>query len=91
MKTMNNFGVHIVIRGKKSDSKTSTIYARITIDKHRFEISMKQKIGNANWNSVRRMAELNSLLEKTRAQFVNCYLQLALEKQKITPEAIVLR
>ncbi len=96
MKTISTFGVHFVIRGNKSDSETSTIYARITIDKHRFEISLKQKIADTNWNSARGMAksknsetaELNSLLEKTRAQFVNCYHQLVLEKQKITPEAI---
>ncbi|KAF0235921.1 MAG: hypothetical protein FD181_3159 [Prolixibacteraceae bacterium] len=57
---------------------------------------MKQKIANTNWNSARGMAkgkssetaELNSLLEKTRAQFVNCYHELVLEKQKLTPEAI---
>jgi site-specific recombinase XerD len=96
MKTINTFGVHFVIRGNKSDNETSTIYARITIDKHRFEISLKQKIINTNWNSARGMAkgkssetaELNSLLEKTRAQFVNCYHELVLEKQKITPDAI---
>ena len=96
MKTINTFGVHFVIRGKKSDSENYTIYARITIDKHRFEISLKQKIADTNWNSARgmakgkssEMAELNSLLEKTRAQFVNCYHQLVLEKQKITPDAI---
>lgn len=96
MKTINTFGVHFVIRGNKTHSETSTIYARITIDKHRFEISLKQKIADTNWNSTRGMAkgkssetaELNSLLEKTRAQFVNCYHELVLEKQKITPEAL---
>jgi hypothetical protein len=57
MKTINTFGVHFVIRGNKSDNETSTIYARITIDKHRFEISLKQKIINTNWNSARGMAK----------------------------------
>jgi hypothetical protein len=44
-----------------------------------------------SWNGKRKSsetAELNSLLEKTRAQFVNCYHELVLEKQKITPDAI---
>ncbi len=93
MNTTGTFGIHFVLRSNKAYDGTAPIYARITIDKHRFEISLKQKIADANWNSARGMAkgknsdmaELNSLLEKTRAQFVNCYHQLVLEKQKITP------
>jgi integrase/recombinase XerD len=96
MNTTGTFGIHFVLRSNKAYDGTAPIYARITIDKQRFEISLKQRIIVENWNTVKGMAKgkspeiatLNSFLERIRNQLVNCYHDLLLNKQKVTPDSL---
>jgi len=59
MKTQNNtFGVIFYLRKYKTtnDGKTP-IYARITVNGPRTDVSVKRSIDPANWNANRRMAK----------------------------------
>jgi len=96
MKSNSTFGVHFVLRSNKEVNGTAPIYARITVDSNRCEISVKKRIHIDNWNYGRGMAkgkttdlnQLNSYLEQIRAQITTCYQDLVVNKQKVAPDAI---
>lgn len=98
MKTQNNtFGVIFYLRKYKAtnDGKTP-IYARITVNGHRTDVSVKRSIDPANWNANKGMAKgskeevvkLNNYLEQYRSGIVESYQQLLLQKKLITAELV---
>jgi hypothetical protein len=72
------------------------VYARITIDGKRIEISLKHKIAVSDWNDKTGMAKnnteegksLNNFMEQTRASFVACYREMMLQKKVINVELL---
>lgn len=96
MKSNTTFGVHFVLRSNKVVYGTAPIYARITVNTARIEISVKKRIQINNGNAGRGLAkaktpdlnQLNSYLEQIRAQITTCYQDLVVNKQKVTPDAI---
>ncbi len=96
MNTKSTFGIHFVLKQGKTIDGTAPIYARITVDSNRCEISLKKRIHITNWNKGQGMAKgksieiarLNSYLEQIRSQLTGYYQELIIEKQTITPEAI---
>jgi site-specific recombinase XerD len=98
MKTQNNtFGVIFYLRKYKAtnDGKTP-IYARITVNGHRTDVSVKRSIDPDNWNANKGMAKgskeeivkLNNYLEQYRSGIVESYQQLLLQKKLITAELV---
>lgn len=98
MKTQNNtFGVIFYLRKYKAtnDGKTP-IYARITVNGHRTDVSVKRSIDPANWNANKGMAKgskeevvkLNNYLEQYRSGIVDSYQKLLLQKKLITAELV---
>lgn len=98
MKTQNNtFGVIFYLRKYKvtNDGKTP-IYARITVNGHRTDVSVKRSIDPANWNANKGMAKgskeevvkLNNYLEQYRSGIVESYQKLLLQKKLITAELV---
>lgn len=93
---MNTFGIQFVIRKHRIKDGKAPIYARITVNTERAEISIKKRIHVENWNNGRGMAKgksqeisrLNSYLEQIRAQLTECYQELVVNKEAVTPEAI---
>lgn len=93
----NTFSVIFYLRRYKtaSDGK-APIYARITVDGKRMDISVKRSIEEGNWNPKKGLArgskeeigKLNSYLEKYRSGIVECYQQLLLQKKVITADLI---
>ena len=89
-------GIHFVLRSSKTISGIAPIYARITVNSKRSEISIKRKIQVESWNIGKGMAkpsssenkQLNSYLEQIRKMMVQSYQDLVLGKQVITAEAI---
>lgn len=89
-------GIHFVLRMNKIMNGLAPIYARITVNSKRCEISIKRRILVENWNIGKGMAksstaenkQLNSYLEQIRKMMVQSYQDLVLEKQVITAEAI---
>jgi len=96
MKTTHTFGIQFIIRTGKKDKDKALVYARITVETRRIEISLKKTIAVEEWNKARGMAKgfspeakkLNSYLEQVRAQLTDAYRELQLNKEKITPENI---
>lgn len=96
MKKVNTFGIQFVIRKHRIKNGEAPIYARITVNTSRCELSIKKKIKVINWNNGRGKAtgsnpeigRLNSYLEQIRAQLTNHYQDLIVNKRQISPEAI---
>ncbi len=96
MRTTNTFGVIFYLRKYKAINGKAPIYARVTVNAARTDISMKMDIETDSWNEAKGMAKgtrqelksLNSYLEQVRARLVECYQQLHVKKQPITADAI---
>jgi site-specific recombinase XerD len=96
MKNVNTFGIQFVIRKHRIKDGEAPIYARITVNTNRCEISVKKRIHTDNWNNGKGMAKgknpeiskLNSYLEQVRSQLTNYYQELVINKQAPTAEAI---
>jgi hypothetical protein len=89
----NTFGVVFYLKKyKESKDGKTPIYARITVDGRRADISMKRSVEERNWNSQKGMAKgsreeitkLNNYLEKYRSGVVDSFQQLLLQKKPIT-------
>jgi len=82
-------------KSKASDGK-APIYARITVDKKRAEISVKQSVDEKLWNADQGMGKgnrdeirsLNIFLEQFRSMIVSRYQEMLLQKKIITAEGI---
>jgi integrase len=96
MKTKSTFGIHFVLKKAKTIDGTAPVYARITVDSSRCEISVKKRVCVNNWNNGKGMAKgsnpeiarLNSYLEQIRSQLTNHYQDLVASKKLVNPEAI---
>lgn len=96
MKKINTFGIQFVIRKHRIKDDKAPIYARVTVNRERAEISIKKRIHVDNWNNGRGMAKgkspeiskLNSYLEQIRSQLTECYQELVINKEVVSPEAI---
>jgi len=96
MKKVNTFGIQFVIRKHRIKNGEAPIYARLTVNASRCELSIKRRIHVDNWNNGKGMAKgknpeiskLNSYLEQIRSQLTNHYQDLVVNKQEVTPDAI---
>lgn len=93
MKTTHTFGIQFIIRTGKKNKTSGIVYARITVDTRRIEISLKKAIAIDDWNSARGIAKgsspetkkFNSYLEQVRSQLTEAYRELQINKAEITP------
>jgi site-specific recombinase XerD len=98
MKTVNNtFGVIFYLRRYKATANgKAPIYARITVNGSRIDLSVKRNIDPENWNANKGMAKgsreeivkLNNYLEQYRSGIVDSYQELTLQKKLITAELV---
>ncbi|MDT3403598.1 site-specific integrase [Mucilaginibacter terrae] len=98
MKTQKStFGVIFYLRKYKAvKSGRVPIYARITVNGRRTDLSVKRSVEPANWNEHKGMAKgsreeiskLNKYLEEYRAGIVDAYQELQLKKKLITAELV---
>jgi len=92
----SSFGIHFLIKTNKIISDLAPIYARISVDSKRCEISVKRRILVENWDFGKGMAkpklpenkQLNIYLEQLRTKLVQYYQELVLSKQLPTADAI---
>ena len=96
MKSIHTFSILFWInRAKKKDNK-APIYARVTVDGKRAEISIKRTIDPDNWNPDKGQARgtkedsrtLNAYIEQVRNQLFDSYQEMQKQKRLITAEAI---
>lgn len=58
MKSKNTFGIQFVLRlPKNKKNEMATVYARITVNGRRTEISLKNKISINNWDDIKGRAK----------------------------------
>lgn len=96
MESTTNFGLRFVIRHCKNKLSGALIYARITVDRKRIEISLNKTIDPALWDSKNQIAtgtkelvtRINPFLDETRLKLIDCYHQLKEQKAIINADAI---
>ncbi len=96
MKTTHTFGIQFILRTGKKDKTKGIIYARITVESRRTELSLKKHMAVDDWNNNRGIVrgsgieakKFNSYLEQVRAQLTEAYRELQVSKQQVTPENI---
>jgi integrase/recombinase XerD len=96
MRANNTFGIQFILRMNRSKNESAPIYARISVNSKRIEISLKRSIKIENWNNLKGQAKgstsetkaLNTYLDQVRNRLFECYQELNLKKQLITAEAI---
>lgn len=96
MKSTNTFGVQFVARKANSSSTELTIYARITVNKIRREVSLRKTLDPAHWDGKASQAcrnrevmrKINPYIEEMRFKLVECYRELQLLRKPITADAL---
>lgn len=91
MRTTNTFGIQFIARMNKIKDGLVPIYARITVDSRRIEISLKRSIHPTEWNNKRGIARgsrdevksLNHYLEEVKSNLVHGYQEMQIQKQLI--------
>ena len=93
MRTTDTFGVHFIAR--QMPSGNTYIYARISVNRTRAELGIKQSISKSDWNEAKGIArpkndelkQLNTYLEEVRGKLVWHYQQLRLGDLEIYEQA----
>ena len=93
------FGVHFVIRKEKAKNGKAPVFARVTVNNQRCEVSIKKWIPVRDWDGrkgrVKSLTDeyknLNSFLEQVRTILVEHYQDLVVENGEVTPAAIKIR
>jgi|GEM_PF-437291 integrase/recombinase XerD len=96
MQVKNTFSILFWINKSKVKNGEAPIWARVTVDGARVEISIKRSINPENWNSEKGQAKgtkeemrtLNNYIDQVRLQILNCQQQLMADKRLVTAEAI---
>jgi integrase/recombinase XerD len=96
MRTNNTFGVQFISRTNKAKNGLLPIYARISVDSRRVEVSLKRFIHPDNWNDAKGSAKgkseeirnLNTYLEQIRSRLTECYQELTVKKKLVTAVAV---
>ncbi len=90
------FGVHFVIRKEKAKDGKAPVFARVTVNNQRCEVSIKKCVPIRDWDSrkgkIKSLTDeyknLNSFLEQVRTILVEHYQDLVVGNEEVTPAAI---
>jgi integrase/recombinase XerD len=96
MKSIHTFSILFWINRAKLNDGKAPIYARVTVDGKRAEISLKRTIEPESWNPEKGQAKgsreesrtLNAYIEQTRNQIFECYQDIQKQKKLITAESV---
>src|SRR5690606_26576254 len=96
MRSKNTFSVLFWIDQKRATDKEAIIYARVTVNKKRVNISLKQKVSLNLWDAKMKRAkgssigarQINQYLAQVQTQLFQCYQDLKFKGIPITPELI---
>lgn len=100
MKTNQTFSVHIWLRKPKDGGKIDApIYARVTVNGKRSEISLIRKAIIADWDVERGRSRgtkqetrmLNRYIDQAYSRLFECYQDLRMENKLVTAQAIKAR
>lgn len=93
---MSKYSLHFYAKKSKSNAEFSAIYARITVDGKRSEISTGKTIPTSTWNSeggkvfgnTANAKAINHLLSSIQLRIFNCYNELHDARKAITSETL---
>jgi hypothetical protein len=97
MRSTNTFGIHFINRLDKGQKDgIATVFARITVNGKRCEISLKKKVNSTNWDDAKGKArgtkedarKLNEHIERVRSIIADGYHQLVQQKKPITVDTV---
>jgi predicted site-specific integrase-resolvase len=96
MRSAHSFAINFIKRNCIGDKKRALLYARISVDGERAEISLKEQINSDDWDSRKeilkgktiQVKELNQHIEDVRYQLKTKYRALLENDSLITAEAI---
>ncbi|WP_291116033.1 site-specific integrase [Empedobacter sp. UBA7248] len=97
MKSRNTFGIQFVLRlPKNKKDEMAVVYARITVNGRRAEISLKSKVSINNWDEAKGRAKgkrdeiikLNSHLEQVRSLIFDSYQELIQQNKPVSVDAV---
>lgn len=93
MRSRNTFGIQFIIRiPKNNENELAMVYARVTVNGKRTEISLKSKVLPKDWDVAKEKAKgkreeilkLNNHIEIIRSQVTDSYQQLVQQKEEVT-------
>jgi len=96
MKTTHSFSIDFIIRRCKDKKTQALIYARITVDEERKEISLKERITATDWDPnqeivkgrTEKVKSLNRHIDDVRDKIRNKYRVLQQAEALITAESV---
>nr|WP_066219039.1 site-specific integrase [Formosa haliotis] len=96
MQTTNTFAIIFFTRKSKTDSKNLSIYARVTVNGKRSEISLKRHVLLSQWDSSKSRGKgkskeitvLNTYLDQAYIKLLDCHRQLLEQGDLITSKTI---
>ena len=97
MRSSNTFGIQFVIRlSKQQKNDQATVFARISVNGRRCEISLKKKVNPQNWDEAKGKArgtkdefrKLNEHIERVRTLIADGYHELVQQKKNVTVDAV---
>ncbi|WP_438712333.1 site-specific integrase [Aquimarina muelleri] len=99
MQTDSTFAVLFFTRNTRKNSGNLSIYARITVNGQRTEISLKRSVPVNHWDISKGRAKgnaqnlriLNNYLDQSYGQLLDSHKQLLQEHKMITPQAVKAR
>ncbi|MBR8534011.1 site-specific integrase [Carboxylicivirga sediminis] len=92
----HTFRILFVARPQKNNKEESSIYARLTVNGHRTEFSLKTDVKTKHWSKAKERVtsttidarKTNFYLEGVRSELTNIYRNLLLNKKTPTPHII---
>ncbi|MBZ9729937.1 site-specific integrase [Salegentibacter sp. JZCK2] len=96
MRTQSTFSVLFWIYSKRAKDNLTVIYARISINRRKLNISLKRKVDVTLWDPRKQKLkgksqyarELNQFLDQEHSKLFQCYQDLRMEGGVLSPESI---
>ena len=99
MKTQNTFSILIWINSSRAKDNEAVLFARITVNQKRVNISLKRKVPINLWDKAKSKIKgnsqearvINNYIDQTQSALFKAYQDLVTERKLITAEAIKAR
>ncbi|WP_166964699.1 site-specific integrase [Yeosuana marina] len=96
MRSTNTFSILFFINQKNKNDDQALLYARITVNGKRVNLSLKRKIDISLWDAKKKRAkgtssearQINLYLDQTHTQLFQCYQDLKFKGELITAQLI---